>query len=315
MSKRICIIGGTGFVGREIADQAIDAGYKVVVTSRCPSRARDLLVKGITVVKADVSTGKGLSEAVSGCDTVINLVGLLYSRGRNTFDAAHVGGAKHVVDACKDANVSQLLHMSALLSDDAAKNSAYGKTKTTAESLVKKSGLNWTIFKPSIIFGSRDSFLMKFKALSSFGPVLPVIAGNTKFQPIWVKDVARAFVSSIGNKAVSQKSYELAGDEVYSFNEILSMWMGALSRNRILLPVPGFAASIMATVSSFLPVPLITSDQLKLLKSDNVTDEKFPEIFGSPSSFKFLLHKIATGGQATILQKNLDHSRTIHRKS
>ena len=315
MSKRICIIGGTGFVGREIARQAIEAGYQVVVTSRCPARARDLLVKGIRIVNADVTTGKGLAEAVSGCDTVINLVGLLYSRGRNNFQSAHIDGANHVISVCKEAGVSQLLHMSALFPDEAAKQSDYARTKLAAEKAVRDSGLNWTIFKPSIIFGAHDSFLMRFKSLSSIGPVLPVIAGNTKFQPVWVEDVARAFVLSIGNKTVNHQSYELAGNETYTFREILSMWMGALGRNRLLLPVPGFVASIMATISGLLPVPLITADQLKLLSFDNVTDKAFPDQFGTPASLKSLLPTLATGGQAALFQSMLDKSRAHYRKS
>ncbi len=315
MSKRICIIGGTGFVGRVIARQAVESGYQVVVTSRCPARARDLLIKGIKVFKADITTGKGLAEAVSGCDTVINLVGLLYSRGRNTFQSAHLEGTKHVISACKDANIPQLLHMSALFAGEAANHSEYASTKLAAENAVRNSGLNWTIFKPSVIFGARDSFLMRFKALSAFGPVLPVIAGNTMFQPVWVEDVARAYVLSIGNKEVSHQTYELAGTERYTFREILRMWMSALGRNRILLPVPGFAASILATISGLLPVPVITKDQLKLLNYDNVTDKAFPAEFGQPASFKSLLPNLATGGQAALFQSMLDESRSHYRKS
>ncbi len=316
MSKRICIIGGTGFVGRVIARQAVDAGHKVVVTSRCPSRARDLLVKGIQVVKADITTGKGLDEAITGCDTVINLVGLLFSRGSNTFQTAHVDGANNLIAACKKANTSQLLHMSALLSDDAIKNTEYGSSKHAAEEIVRQSGLHWTIFRPSIIFGAKDSFLMRFKALSAFGPFLPVIAGDTKFQPVWVEDVARAFVLSIGNNKVDQQYYTLAGEETYTFKAMLEMWLRALQRNRILLPMPGFAASLLATVSKLLPTPLITSDQLKLLKYDNTAQgQAFPEIFGKTSSFESLLPCIAKGGQARQLQNILDCARTHYRKS
>jgi len=316
MRKRICIIGGTGFVGRAIARQAVDAGHQVVVTSRCPSRARDLLVKGIQTVKADITTGKGLNEAVQGADCVINLVGLLFESGKNTFDAAHVEGTKHIITACKDAGVSQILHMSALLSEDAIKSTKYGSTKRAAEEVVKNSGLAWSIFKPSIIFGNNDSFLMRFKTLSAFGPVLPVIASDTKFQPIWVEDVARAFVLSIGNNKVAEQTYTLAGADVYTFNELLSMWMKALDRCRVMIAMPAFAASLMATVSNFLPVPLITSDQLELLKSDNVANgQAFPDIFGSTSSFESLLPMIASGGQAHLLQNQLDQARTHYRKT
>ncbi|MDX8387230.1 MAG: complex I NDUFA9 subunit family protein [Ghiorsea sp.] len=316
MGKRVCIIGGTGFVGRVIARQAVDAGHQVVVASRHPARARDLLVKGIKICKADISTGKGIDSAIAGADTVINLVGLLYSAGKNTFETAHTQGAKNLIDACNKANIKQLLHMSALLSDEATASSKYAQTKRAAETTVRNSGLDWTIFRPSIIFGCNDSFLMRFKSLSAIGPVLPVIAGETKFQPVWVEDVARAFVLSIDNKKVSEQTYTLAGKDIYTFKAMLSMWMEALQRDKPLIAVPGFAASLLATISNFLPIPLITADQLKLLEHDNVTSgTAFPAKFGETSSFVTLLPTLAACGQAESNQNKFDQARTHYRKS
>ena len=316
MGKRICIIGGTGFVGRVIARQAVDAGHEVTVTSRHPERARDMLVQGIQVLKSDITTGKGIEDAMQGCDTVINLVGLLFPTPRNSFEAAHSKGAHHVIDACKKTGVSQLLHMSALISDAAIAHTEYGKTKHQAEEYVRQSGLNWAIFRPSIIIGSQDSFLMRFKQLSSIGSVLPVISGDTKFQPIWVEDVARAFVQSIGNPKVQQQVYTLAGNDVYTFKTILDMWMQALGRKRTLLPVPNIGAKVIATVSKFLPTPIITADQLKLLQYDNISQgEAFPSIFGETTAFSSLLPTLATGGQAAQLQQALNKARTHYRRS
>lgn len=316
MGQRICIIGGTGFVGRAIARQAVDAGHQVVVTSRHPERARDMLVKGIQVLKSDITTGKGITHAMQGCDTVINLVGLLFPVGRNTFEAAHAAGAKLVIEACKTEGVSQLLHMSALLSQDAMQDTQYGQTKHQAEEYVRQSDLNWVIFRPSIIFGEHDSFLMRFKRLSSFGSVLPVVAGETKFQPVWIEDVARAFVTSIGNPKVQQQVYTLAGNDIYTFKTMLAMWMKALERERTLLAMPNIAAKALATVSNLLPTPIITHDQLKLLQYDNIAQgEAFPSLFGSPSSFECLLPMIATGGQAAQIQHMLSQARTHYRKS
>lgn len=316
MAKRVCIVGGSGFVGRAIACQAIDAGHQVVITSRHPARARDLLVKGITVVKADITTGSGLAQAVQGCDTVINLVGLLYERGRNTFESAHVNGAKNVITACEKAGVSQLLHMSALFDADAVRVSQYAATKTAAETLVKQSNLQWSIFRPSVIFGAHDSFLMRFKALSATGPVLPVVAADTKFQPVWIEDVARAFVLSIGNSKVAQQTYTLAGAEVLSMHEILARWMQALGRDRILLSLPNFAAGILAGVSKLLPIPLLTSDQLALLEYDNVVaGEAFPALFGTTTSFSNLLPVLSSNSQASRIQHKFDGARAYYRKS
>lgn len=316
MSKRICIIGGTGFVGRAIARQAIDAGHEVVVTSRHPDRARDLQVRGIKVIKANIATGKGLEQAFSNSDCVINLVGLLFETRLNTFKAAHIQGAQNVIEACKNAGVPQLLHMSALLSDDASKNSQYGQSKAAAEELVRQSDLEWSIFRPSIIFGAHDSFLMRFKCLSSFGPVLPVISGDTRFQPVWVEDVARAFVLSIGNKQLKEQTFILAGSDIFTFKEMLNLWMSALGRCKRLIALPNFAASLLALISKLLPTPLVTNDQLILLKSDNVAQgQHFPEIFGQTASFKELLPTLANGGQAESLQCRLDQARTHYRKS
>ncbi|OIP98501.1 MAG: NAD-dependent dehydratase [Zetaproteobacteria bacterium CG2_30_46_52] len=316
MGKRVCIIGGTGFVGRAITCQAIEAGHKVVVTSRHPARARDLLVKGIQVVKADITTGRGIATAVAGCDTVINLVGLLFERGSNTFEAAHVTGAKHVISACEKAGIKQLLHMSALLDPKAAQVSQYAATKIEAEKLVSASSLDWTIFRPSIIFGARDSFLMRFKALSANGPVLPVIAGDTKFQPVWVEDVARAFVLSIHNNKVAKQSFTLAGQEVFSFRDLLDLWMKALGRERFMVSMPNVAAGLLATVSNFLPTPLLTKDQLKLLAFDNVASgEAFPALFGTATDFTSLLPALAYGDQASSVQSLFDNARAHYRKS
>ena len=316
MGKRICIIGGTGFVGRAIARQAVDAGHQVTVTSRHPERARDMLVKGIQVLKSDITTGKGIAQAVQGCDTVINLVGLLFPTSKNTFEAAHTSGAKLVIDTCKAEGVSQLLHMSALLSDDAIAHTQYGKTKHQAEELVRQSDLNWSIFRPSIIYGEHDSFLMRFKSLSAIGPILPIIAGDTKFQPVWVEDVARAFVQSIANPKVQQQTYTLAGNDIYTLKTMIDMWMKALGRNRTLVSMPHIAAKLLAAISKLLPVPIITNDQLKLLQYDNIVQgEAFPSMFGSPSSFESLLPIIASGGQAEHIQHMLDQARTHYRKS
>lgn len=315
MGKRICIIGGAGFVGRVIARQAIDAGHQVTVTTRHPARARDLLVQGIRVVQADITTGKGLNNAISDCDCVINLVGLLFESGRNTFAAAHQQGAHHVINACKTNHVSQLLHMSALFSEQAINNSQYASSKHAAEQAVQQSGLQWSIFRPSLIFGAKDSLLMRFKSLSAFGSVLPVIAGETRFQPIWVEDVARAFVLSIGNQQTHQHIYTLAGHDVFTFKELLSLWMSALGRCRLLLPVPNFAASILAFISKLLPTPLITTDQLVLLQYDNLaTGKAFPACFGETSAFTKVIPKLANGEQAQRLQHQFSDARTRYRK-
>jgi uncharacterized protein YbjT (DUF2867 family) len=314
MSKQVCIMGGSGFVGRAIVRQAIQAGYQVTVACRHPERARDILVHGVRLVDVDVVTGQGLGEAVAGSDCVINLVGLLFERGRYSFDAAHVKGTEHILRACKNAGVPQYLHMSALGAGNVPE-SRYSRTKGEAEARVRQSGLQWTIFRPSIIFGAGDSFFNKFKAMTHFAPLLPVIAGDTRFQPVWVEDVARAFVKAIGNKAVIGNAYALGGPKAYSFMELMQILMQCLGRCRLLIPVPNFAAKIMAIGMQLLPTPPLTTDQLKLLKHDNVVDgDAFPDMFGSPADLEAILPTYICHGQAGRLQKYLDDSRTRYRK-
>jgi len=315
MPKQVCIIGGSGFVGRAIVRQAISAGYHVTVVCRHPERARDLLVCGVRLVKADITNVKGLTEAVAGSDCVINLVGLLFERGRYSFDASHVKGTENILQACKDEGVSQYLHMSALGAGEIPE-SRYSRTKGEAETRVRQSGQHWTIFRPSLIYGEGDSFFTKFKSMTRFAPVLPVIAGDTRFQPVWVEDVARAFIESIGNQQVDGNIYTLAGPKSYSFMALMQMLMKSLGRRRLLIKVPSFVAKIMAIFMQLLPVPLLTMDQLKLLQRDNVVDsgEAFPEIFGEAADLEAILSTYIRQGQAGRMQSHLDDSRTRYRQ-
>ncbi|MDX8395753.1 MAG: complex I NDUFA9 subunit family protein [Mariprofundaceae bacterium] len=315
MSKQICIIGGSGFVGQAIVRQAAHAGFQITVACRHPERARALLVEGARLCKVNVTHGKGLKEAVEGSDCVINLVGLLFEKGSNTFEQAHAEGTKRILEACQNAGVSRYIHMSAL-GAGSVPESAYASTKAEAENYVKDSGLNWTIFRPSIIYGANDSFFNTFKKMTALAPVLPVIAGETRFQPIWVEDVARAFVQSIEMRHANGQSYALAGSKTYSFMQLMQLLMTTLGRCRLLIPVPNFAAKIMASVMQMLPTPPLTSDQLRLLQHDNVVDgESFPAIFGEAANLEDILPSYITGNQAARLQRMLDDHRKSYRQS
>ncbi|MDQ7011415.1 MAG: complex I NDUFA9 subunit family protein [Mariprofundaceae bacterium] len=314
MSKHVCIIGGSGFVGRAIVRKAIHHGYGVTVACRHPERSRELQVEGARLARVDITDGHGLDEAVQRADTVINLVGLLFEKGRYSFTAAHVRGTEHVLAACQRAGVRQYLHMSALGAGQVP-DSAYATTKAGAEARVRSSGLDWTIFRPSIIYGEGDSFFNKFKQMTAMLPVLPVIAGETRFQPVWVNDVARAFVTSIGNRHVKGQTFELGGPDIYTFRELLEILMKTLGRKRLLVPVPYFAARIMAAFMQFLPTPPLTPDQLILLGWDNVVEgEPFPAIFGTPAPLEAILPTYIRASRPESLQQQLDTSRSHYRK-
>jgi len=314
MGKRVCIVGGSGFVGRAIVDQAVRAGHQVTVACRHPERARDLLVKGAELVRMDVAEGLGIDEAVEGHDVVVYLVGLLFEKGRQNFTAAHVDGVARVLEACQRAGVKQYLHMSAL-GAGRVPGSAYAETKAAAESLVQASDLNWTIFRPSIIYGAGDNFFNQFKAMSAMLPVMPVISGATRFQPVWVEDVARAFIQSIGNRHVCSQAYDLGGPKTYSFQSLLELLMAELGRKRIFIPVPGFAAKLMAVFTSILPTPPITLDQLKLLSHDNVVDgEAFPSEFGEAAALERVLPTYIRASRPEQIQHQMDQCRQRYRK-
>jgi uncharacterized protein YbjT (DUF2867 family) len=312
MGSRICIVGGSGFVGRAMVRLATDRGFTVTVACRHPERARDLLVEGVRLVRADVTDGRGLDDAIGDAETVINLVGLLFERGRQNFEAAHVHGTEHVLAACKRARVWQYLHMSALGAGQIPASS-YARSKGEAEGHVRQSGLNWTIFRPSVIYGSNDSFFNRFKAMSRISPVLPVIGGDAKFQPVWVDDVARAFIMAVGNRHVSGKTFELGGPRSYTFRELLVLLMDAMGRKRTLIPVPFPLAGIIATLARLLPNPPLTHDQIVLLRHDNIIDgDPFPALFGTPAALEDMLPALVAADHPTRLQQQLDASRIRH---
>ncbi len=313
--QHISIIGGSGFVGRAIVHEAIRRGHRVTVACRHPERARDLLVDGVRLVKADVVDGKGLDEAVTGADCAIYLVGLLFEKGRDTFEAAHVHGAEHAMEACKRAGVRRWLHMSALGAGNVPA-SKYARTKGEAEGRVRQSGLDWTIFRPSVIYGANDSFFVRFKHMARLMPVVPVIAGETRFQPVWVHDVARAFVDAAERRKTIGQTYELGGPKAYAFRELLELLYRELGWRRLLLPVPMPLARIMAAFAGMLPNPPLTRDQLTLLAHDNVVQgpEPFPAIFGKPASLEIVLPTYIHASRAEQLQMQLNAARSHYRK-
>ncbi len=309
MDKHICIVGGSGFVGRSIARQAIACGYRVSIACRHPERARDLLIKGIRFITADICSGRGLDQAVQDADCVINLVGLLFERGPQNFAAAHIHGTEHLLAACERAGRPQYLHMSAL-GAKLGSLSKYAHSKAEAEQRVRQSQLAWTIMRPSVIYGTHDAFFNRFRNLFACLPIAPLIAAEAYFQPVWVEDVARAFVASIGNRDVQGEIYELGGPDTYTLRELIEHMFSALGWSRRILPLPPFAASIMARGMEMLPTPPLTRDQLMLLKQDNVVSgESFPVMFGQTAALVDILPGIFKPDAASQQQQRLDRDR------
>jgi NADH dehydrogenase len=277
----VCIVGGTGFVGRAVADHLSTAGKRVRVITRRRMRAKPLTVlPTVEVVVADPHDTAALARAFDGMDAVVNLVGILHETGRATFERCHVELPRKVAEACRCAGVQQLLHMSAL---GASENgpSRYQRSKAAGEAAVRRTaeGLPVTIFRPSVIFGEGDRFLNAFASLTRF-PLIPLPGARTRFQPIWVEDVARCFVDSLGNPRAFGQAFEICGPRQYTLEELVGYVARTLGRRTHVVPLAGAVASLQAFVLEWVPGKPMTRDNLASMTVDNICSRPFPTVFG-----------------------------------
>ena len=276
--KLVTVFGGSGFVGTQIVQQLAQHGHRVRVAVRRPDLAGHLKTLGtvgqIMPVQANIRYPASIQRAVAGADIVINLTGIGYERGKQTFAAVHVEGAGAIAQAARAAGVKALVHMSALGADTAAGVSAYAASKLAGEAAVFKAFPEAVVFRPSIMFGHDDGFFNLLGALSRFFPVLPLIGGDTRFQPAYVADVAAAFVLAGEGKAKPGKIYELGGPQIETHRQLMERVQREAQRNRPMLVLPAGTAKLLAWPLKFLPfAPLLTSDQVELLGSDNVVSD------------------------------------------
>lgn len=291
--KVVTIFGGTGFLGRHIVQRLAQEGWGIRVATRRPELAGFLRPCGgvgqVVPVQANVRNEDSVRRAVAGADAVINLTGILYERGRQNFYAVHVASTDRIARAAADAGVAHLLHVSAI-GANVTSPSEYARSKAAGESAVKDAFPNATIFRPSLVFGPEDDFFNRFASMVRLVPVLPLFfdgmpkmkldglfltpefeAGTTRFQPVFVGDIAEAAQRALGGKAAAQgRTYELGGPTVYSYAELMALVACETGRGALYVPVPFFAAAAMAKVLQFAPVPPLTPDQVKLLRIDNV---------------------------------------------
>ena len=291
----VCVIGGSGFVGSHICQQLAARGYRVRVPTRDRERAKRLiLLPTVDVVRADVHDPAALAAVISGCDAVINLVGVLHdARGPRGFAAAHVELARKLVAACRDSGVRRLLQMSAVAAAPDAP-SAYLRSKGEAERIVRGSGLDWTIFRPSVIFGPEDGFLNLFAGLLRLFPVFPLGSPDAQFQPVYAGDVAAAFVHALADTGSIGRSYDLCGPRRYSLRELVQ-WTGrAIGCPRPVIGLSRPLSYLQAAALECLPVKLMTRDNVRSMEVASVSDSPFP--FGiRPQS----LEALATAWLAT----------------
>lgn len=274
----VAVLGGSGFAGQRVCHALAAQGYRVRVATRDRERAKErlILLPTAEVVVADVHDPAQLSAFLAGADAAVNLVGVLHDgRGAGSFRAAHVDLARSLVAACRDNGVKRLLHMSALAAGPAGP-SAYLRTKGEAEAIVRDSGLAWTIFRPSVIFGRGDGFLNLFAQVLRFSPVVALACPGARFQPVYVEDVAAAFVRSLADPGCAGRSYDLCGPRAYTLRELVEYVGAVTGRRRPVIGLNDRLSYFQAFAMEFLPVRLMTRDNYRSMQVDSVCDCDFP---------------------------------------
>ena len=269
-SRLVTVFGGSGFLGRHTVRALAKAGWRIRVACRTPNMGFFLKPLGtvgqIAPIKCDITDPDQVAAALAGADAAINLVGILHGH----FEEAHVVGADNIAKAAAVAGVKSLVHVSAIGADSES-HSHYAQTKAEGETRVRAAFADATILRPSIVFGPEDGFFNKFAGLARFVPALPLIGGGkTRFQPVFVGDVAAAIAACLTKEDARGKTYELGGPMTYSFRDLMQIVLKEIGRKRLLVSVPFALASVKAMFLQMAPNPLLTPDQVQLLKSDNV---------------------------------------------
>jgi len=280
VTGRITVFGGTGFIGRHLVSLLLRSGATVRVAVRHPDRFQVATeaARAPELIQADVLDDIAVSGAIAGADAVINLVGMLTETAQQTYRAIHVGGARRVALAAHRHGAMRMIHISAL---GASPTSAAisDQTKAEGERAVAAVFPQATIVRPSLVFGEDDHFFTRFAAMIRSSPVLPLIGGGTtKFQPVFVDDIAAGLLELLKRPETTGKTYEFAGTRVYSFMVLLELLLSALNRQCVLIPIPFALAEMQAGLFELLPNPPLTRDQVRLLKTDKVVGEVEPTL-------------------------------------
>ena len=302
MNKLVTIYGGSGFVGRYIARRMAKEGWRVRVAVRRPNDA--LFVKPYGVVgqvepvACNIRDDASVRAVMKGADAVVNCVGILNRSGKNTFDSVQAEGAARIARIAAEEGVANLVHLSAIGADENSP-SEYQQTKAAGEKAILAAFPKAVILRPSVIFGNEDGFFNRFAAMARFGPILPVFGAETRFQPVYVDDVAQAAVLGITGQA-APGIYELGGPDVESFRDLMRQMLAVIRRRRLIVNIPFFAASIMggafdllqAVTLGLIQNGMVTRDQVRNLRSDNVVTpgaKGFAELGITPTAMEAVL--------------------------
>ena len=277
-NSTVVIFGASGFIGRYIVSILLQDNYLIKVFVRKPDEAKHLTLMGklgqVEIYQGNITDKESVQNIVDGANKVINLVGILEEKSQQKFINTHVEGASNIAEACLKHKAESFIHISALGLYD-GKHSKYAESKLAAEEKIKKIFKKTIILRPSVIFGPEDNFTNKFARMASISPFIPLInKGLTKFQPVYVKDVAKAVHVVINNNKFIGQTYSLGGPEVISFKEIIDFILLKIRKKRIYIPLSFPQIKLMAIFFSILPNAPITLDQVKLLEKDNVVLKK-----------------------------------------
>ncbi len=278
--RRVTVLGASGLIGRYVVKRLAEQGALIAAVGRHASDAGFLKPMGdvgqIATIDADVTDDAALAAVIAGADVVVNAVGILYERGAQRFDALHHLLPRRIAAEARAAEVKQVVHISAIGADPQSPAS-YGRSKAAGEAALRGVFPAVVVLRPSIVFGPEDAFFNRFAALARLSPVLPLIGGGTtRFQPVYVGDVADAVMAALARPDAEGGIYELGGPEVLSFRELMRLMLRIVRRRRLLMPIPFGLAAFEAAFLELLPVPPLTRDQVRMLRRDNVVSAGVP---------------------------------------
>ena len=312
MRGLVTVFGGTGFVGRQVVRSLAKQGWRVRVAARNVGRGYRLRMLGdvgqIEVVQANVRNPDSVVRALEGAEACVNLVGVLYESGRQGFQAMHAMGAKTIAEAAAARGVTRFVQISAI-GAEAESAGKYGRTKAQGEAAVRAAIPSAVILRPSVVFGAEDDFFNRFAAMANISPALPLPGGGaTRFQPVYVGDVAAAVAKAISDPECAGKTYELGGPGVFTFRELMAFVLREIGKTRILAPLPWPIAGLIGKVAALTAIvgiaPVLTDDQVEMLRGDNVVADGAPglEALGvTPRSVEAIaptyLYRYRKGGQ------------------
>lgn len=287
--KRYVVLGGTGFIGSNLLAAMAGDGHRITVLSRNREQRRAInVLPNVRSVSTDVYDRASLEKYIAGNDAVINLVGILNETGSATFTHAHVDLTATLIAACRQTGVRRLHLMSSLNAGNKA--SKYLKTRGEAEAQVRNSGLDWTIYRPSVVYGNGDSFVFRFLKLLRMGPVLPLARPHAKFQPVYVRDVAAAIRHCLGDRTSIGKIHELYGRDTLELIAIVRMIRDAARLRRVVLPLPDALGHLQAIAAELIPGKPFSRDNFNSLSVDSVgSRDGFAELGITPRRFAAML--------------------------